>query len=284
MSSHCLERIGALIIAVAALTSGACAARELRVCADPDNLPYSHRDGSGFENRIAMVVARALEATPVFVWLPQGRGYIRKTLNARLCDVVIGVPDHFDPVRATRPYYRSTYVAVTRPGRYVFRAFDDPALKDAIIGVQLVGDDLAATPPGHALARHGLVDNVRGYTVYGEGRQGERMVRDVAQGQLSVALLWGPQGGYFAARMPQPLDVSPIAQPADLPGVPFEYAIAMGVRKSDSALQRELDDALVRSQGAIDAILRAYHVPRTDRELADGAGGDGDARFAGGTQ
>jgi mxaJ protein len=282
MSSRCLDRI-ALIIAVAALTSGVCGARELRVCADPDNLPYSQRDGSGFENRIAVVVARALDATPVFVWLPQGRGYIRKTLNARLCDVVMGVPDHFDPVRATRPYYRSTYVAVTRTG-FAFGAFDDPALKDAIIGVQLVGDDLAATPPGHALARHGLVDNVRGYTVYGEGRQGERMVRDVAQGQLSVALLWGPQGGYFAARMPQPLDVSPIAQPADLPGVPFEYAIAMGVRKNDAALQRDLDDALVRSQGAIDAILRAYHVPRTDREAADDAGSDGRAHSAGGLQ
>jgi mxaJ protein len=276
MSTRCLDRI-ALIVAIAASMSGVCAARELRVCADPDNLPYSHRDGSGFENRIAMVVARALDATPVFVWLPQGRGYIRKTLNARLCDVVMGVPDHFDPVRATRPYYRSTYVAVTRAG-FAFRQFDDPALKDVTIGVQLVGDDLAATPPGHALARHGLVDNVRGYTVYGEGRQGERMVRDVAQGQLSVALLWGPQGGYFAARMPQPLDVSPLAQPADLPGVPFEYAIAMGVRKSDAALQRELDDALVRSQGAIDAILRAYNVPRTDRLVA----GDARARDAGG--
>ncbi|MGE5526827.1 MAG: quinoprotein dehydrogenase-associated putative ABC transporter substrate-binding protein [Rhodospirillaceae bacterium] len=281
MSSRCLERIAAVLIVAAALASGACGARELRVCADPDNLPYSRRDGAGFENQIAVVLARALDATPTFVWVPQGRGYVRKTLNAGLCDVVMGVPAHYDPVRATRPYYRSTYVAVTRAGQYAFRDFDDPALRQLPIGVQLVGDDLAATPPGHALAQRGLIDNVRGYTIYGEGRQGERMVRDVARGDIAVALLWGPQGAYFAAHEAQPLDVYVVRQPPDLPDVPFEYAIAVGVRKSDVELQRELDAALERSQPAIDAILRAYNVPRTDRQLArDGAA----AHYAGAWQ
>lgn len=268
MSSLCLRRVPAIFLAFCALVSSVCAARELRICADPDNLPYSHSDGTGFENRIAVVVAQAIGATPVFVWLPQGRGYIRKTLNAGLCDVVMGVPAHFDPVRATQPYYRSTYVAVTQPGRFVFRGFDDPQLRRVLVGVQLVGDDLAATPPGHALAERGVIDNVRGYTVYGEGRQGERMVRDVAQGRIDVALLWGPQAAYFAARMLQPLDLRVVHQPSDLPDMPFEYGIALGVRKADDELQRELDRALARSQSEIDVILRAYHVPRADRQLA----------------
>src|SRR4051812_28900975 len=155
------ERTRRAVAGLLALTlcgaSGA-AERQLRVCADPDNLPYSRSDGSGFENRIAQTIAQALGATVSYAWLPQGRGLVRKTLNADLCDVLIGVPSEYDPVRTTAPYYRSSYVFVFRKGEGApYADFEDARLKTVRVGVQLVGDDLATTPPGHALAARGIV-------------------------------------------------------------------------------------------------------------------------------
>jgi quinoprotein dehydrogenase-associated probable ABC transporter substrate-binding protein len=203
------------------------------------------------------------QATPV--WLPQGRGYVRKTLNAGLCDVIVGVPAGFDPVRTTAPYYRSSYVFVSRAAAGApYRGFDDPRLATAKIGVQLVGDDLATTPPGHALAARGIIDNVRGYAVYGDAPQAQRMIDDVASGALDVALVWGPQAGYFAAREKVPMQISIAPAPPEIAGIPFTFAMSMGVRKRDTALQQALDAALARLQPAIDAILTEYNVPRVD--------------------
>lgn len=252
MSSRCLSLL--------LLTVACCAqARELRVCADPDNLPYSHRDGSGFENRIAELVARDLHAQVSYFWLPQTRGFVRKTLGAGECDLFIGVPAGFERVLATRPYYRSTYVAVTRADGEPF-AFTGAWLRTRRVGVQLVGNDLAATPPGHALARAGATDNVAGFPLYGKGPAARRMVDELAAGRLDAVLVWGPQGGYFARHAAVPLTVAPLAAPAGLP-VPFEFAIAMGVRKGDTALRDELDDVLARHRDEIGAILAEYGVP-----------------------
>jgi quinoprotein dehydrogenase-associated probable ABC transporter substrate-binding protein len=246
-------------VAVAAVAAG-----ELRVCADPQNLPYSREDGAGFENRVMQVVARELGAPLAMVWLPEGRGHIRKTLNAGLCDVLAGVPAMLDRVRTTAPYYESSYVFVSRADRGApYRSFDDPRLVTAKIGVQLIGDDLAATPPGHALAARGLT-NVVGYTVHGERAQVERMIEDVASGATDVAVAWGPQAGYFAARQAVPLRLGRADAPAELAQVPFVFAISMGVRKSDTALQQALDGALERARAEIDSILAEYAVPRVD--------------------
>ena len=264
MSSRCHKAFSTVLPLLAAALLGwaaAAQARELRVCADPDNLPYSHRDGSGFENRIAQLVARELHADLAYFWLPQARGFVRKTMGAGECDLFIGVPAGFERVLTTRPYYRSGYVAVTRTSTAPF-AFDGAWLRSRRVGVQLVGNDLAATPPGHALARAGATDNVMGFTVYGTGPAAQRMVAAVAGGQIDAALVWGPQAGYFAARAAVPLSVTPVAAPPGLP-VPFEFAIAMGVRKGDGALRDELDAAIGRQRSAIDAILAEYAVPRT---------------------
>jgi mxaJ protein len=267
-------RAARALIAIAcawALTFGAAlsAERELRVCADPDNLPYSHENGSGFENRIARLLAEDLNAKLTYTWLPQRRGFIRKTLNAETCDVVIGVPADFDLVRTTQSYYRSAYVFVFRAENgQAFRSFDDPRLKTVKVGVQLIGDDLAATPPGHALALRGIVDNVVGFPVYGERPQAELMIEAVATAKLDVALVWGPQAAYYARRQPVALAMTPARAPRELAALPFEFSMAMGVRKRDAALQGELDQVISRRRGELQAILLEYNVPLAETALA----------------
>jgi quinoprotein dehydrogenase-associated probable ABC transporter substrate-binding protein len=255
----------ALAILGVACAFGFAEGRELRVCADPDNLPLSHEDGNGFENRIARLVADEMRAELRFEWWPQrGHGFVRKTLGEGVCDVLVGVPSDFDRVMTTRPYYRSTYVFVDGARSKGLETFDDPRLSRLRVGVQLVGDDMAATPPGHALTLKGHVDNIRGFTVFGDGPASKRMIDAVVRGELDAALLWGPQAGFYAARQDAPLEVRVARPPPELAKIPFEYAIAMGVKRGNKALRDELDAILERRRGDIDAILAEYAVPRTD--------------------
>jgi mxaJ protein len=254
----------AALFAACLLAASGIAARELRVCADPDNLPYSHEDESGFENRIARVVAEEMGAELRYEWWPLRRGFVRKTMGEGVCDVFMGVPHDFERVTTTKPYYRSSYVFVDGPRARDVESFDDPRLASLTIGVQLVGNDMAATPPGHALASKGHVDNVRGYAVFGDAPAAERMVRALARGELDAALIWGPQAGYFAARSNAPLAIRPASAPAGLEKMPFEFDISIGVKRGNTALRDELDQILERRRAQIDAILAAYHVPRTD--------------------
>jgi quinoprotein dehydrogenase-associated probable ABC transporter substrate-binding protein len=266
MSSAC--RSAFLILGLVCV---ACAAqcRELRVCADPDNLPLSHEDGSGFENRIARLVAGEMGAELRYEWLPLRRGFVRKTMGAGLCNVFIGVPKAFERVMTTRPYYRSGYVFVSGAKARGVESFDDPRLRSLRLGVQLVGNDLAATPPGHALAMNGHVDNVRGFTIYGNGPVAQRMIAALTLGELDAALIWGPQAGHFATRSTTPLELRLARPPAGLADLPFEFDIAMGVRRGDTALCDELDAIIARRRSEIDAILAAYSVPRTDGSRGD---------------
>jgi quinoprotein dehydrogenase-associated probable ABC transporter substrate-binding protein len=190
---------------------------------------------------------------------------IFKTIGAGLCDVFIGVPKDFERVLSTKPYYRSAYVFVTGAKAREIDGLDDRRLANLRIGVQLVGNDLAATPPGHALARHGHVDNVRGSTVFGDGPAAQRMIAGVAAGELDVALAWGPQAGWYAARAHPALEVRLARHDSEPANLPFEFDIAMGVRRGDTALRDELDAIIDRRRAEIDAILAAYRVPRTDR-------------------
>jgi quinoprotein dehydrogenase-associated probable ABC transporter substrate-binding protein len=263
MSSRCPDILAAVLLALATHAAQAGDAAPLRVCADPDNMPYSQRDGSGFENRIARLVADDLHRPLAWFWQEQRRGFVRKTLGAGECDVLIGVPAGFDKVLRTRPYYRSTYVAVSRPGEPPFAGFEADQLRGRRFGVQLIGNDLAASPPGYALAEHGATANVTGFLVYGDGPAARRMVDAVAARDIDVALVWGPQAGYFVRHASVPLALAPVAAPAGLPA-PFDYAIAMGVRKGDTVLRDQLDEVLARRRADIDAILADYAVPRVD--------------------
>jgi mxaJ protein len=241
----------------------------LRVCADPNNLPFSNRRGEGFENRIAELLARDSGARLEYVWWAQRRGFIRNTLAAGRCDLVVGIPSSFELALATRPYYRSSYVFLTRRDRGLdLASFDDPALRDLRIGVHLIGDDYANAPPAHALARRGMVTNVVGYSIYGdyaEESPPSRLVTAVAGGEVDAAVVWGPLAGYFAPRQQEPLSLAPVSPQIDIPFLPFVFDIAMGVRRGDEARRDALDEFLVRRRGEIDAILADYGVPRLDR-------------------
>ena len=256
----------AAALSLAALAAAAPAPRELRVCADPNNLPFTNRAGEGFENRIAELVARDLHARLSYTWWAQRRGFFRNTLNASLCDVVMGVPSDFEMARPTEPYYRSSYVFVTRRDRHLaIASLDDTVLRRLRIGVQLIGNDYMNTPPAHALSRRGMVANVIGYTVYGdytEPNPPARIVDAVARGDVDVAIVWGPLGGYFASRERVPLVVTPVSPEMEPPGIPLAYSISMGVRKKDDALRRELDRVIETRRTEIGRILDAYGVPR----------------------
>lgn len=238
----------------------------LRICSDPNNLPFSNQAGEGFENRIANLVARDLGARVEYTWWAQRRGFVRNTLNAHACDVVMGTPAHVDMMLTTLPYYRSTYVFVTRRDRRLsIASFDDARLRKLRIGVPIIGDDYASTPPVHALVRRGLTANMVAFTVYGDYAQPNppaRLVEAVARGSIDVAVAWGPLAGYVARHSSVPLTLTPVHQPADLRLVPFAYDIAVGVRKTDTTLRARLDSVIVRRRAEIDGILDAYGVPR----------------------
>jgi mxaJ protein len=257
-----------LVAAVVAAARVTPARPVLRVCSDPNNLPFSDERGRGFENKIAVLVARDLGEDLRYTWWAQRRGFVRNTLAAGKCDVLIGAPVRYERVLATAPYYRSSYVFVSRRDRVLrLRSFDDPLLRRLRIGVQMIGDDYANSPPAHALARRGIVGNVAGYMVYGDYARPNppaRIVEAVAAGDVDVAVVWGPLAGYFAQRSPVPLDVVPVAPALDPPALPLTFDIAMGVRRGDTVLRARLDDVLRRRRREIDAILGAYGVPRGD--------------------
>jgi mxaJ protein len=259
------------VAAALALTLAAChrtPQRTIRVCADPNNLPYSNQAQQGFENRIADLLARDRHAALEYTWWAQRRGFVRNTLSAGSCDIVLGVPAGFDPVRTTRPYYTSTYVFAARQDRQLhLGSLDDPRLKSLRIGVQMIGDDFTNTPPAHALSRRGLVRNVVGYSVFGNYAQPNPLadiMLAVEKGEVDAAVVWGPPAGYFARHAARHVEITPISPRADGPARPFVFAIAMGVRKKDATLARELDDFIARRQPDIDRILAEYGVPRAE--------------------
>lgn len=247
----------------------------LRVCADPDNLPSSNKTGDGFDNKIAALLAKELGDSLAYVWWPQRRGFIRNTLRARECDVVFGLPVGYDPVLSTKPYYRSTYYLVYPEDRKLgLKSLDDSALKRLRIGVNLIGDDYAHTPPVHALLARGISANVTGFsTFYGEEHHPGEIITALERGDIDVAIAWGPVAGYFAKRAKIPLTLVPL--PDDkASGLPFVFDIGIGVRRSDRELKARLDETVDRLRPGIARILEEYNVPTVTWPTATGTGSD----------
>jgi quinoprotein dehydrogenase-associated probable ABC transporter substrate-binding protein len=243
----------------------------LRVCADPNNLPFSNRRGEGFENRLAELLAREMNLRLEYTWWAQRRGFFRSTLKAGLCDVVMGVPSSLEMALTTAPYYRSTYVFLYRKDRNLkIASFDDPALRQLKIGVQMIGDDFSNTPPAHALTNRGMVENVRGYMVYGDYAKenpAASIVDAVEKGEVDVAVVWGPLGGYFARRT-KSLEVVPVKPEIDQPFLPFVYDISVGTRRNDQDLRDRIDRILQEKRTEIRELLKDYGVPEVGMRAA----------------
>lgn len=254
MSFRCLSLV--LWLAAAA---GAAAAPPLRICADPDNLPFSNRNAQGFENRIAALVARHAGRTPVFVWARSRRGFLREQFNKGACDVLIGVPVGMKRVLTTHAYYRSAYVFVTARRDHVqIASFNDPHLNGRRIGLQVLESDYS--PPSLPLIRNGHAAQLVGFESF--GTRGADIVRAVADGRLGTAVVWGPVAGYFASALKLPVVLTPVSPPVDSSGIPFAFSMAMAVHTQDTALRDALNAALDHEQEEIGRILTAYHIPQ----------------------
>jgi mxaJ protein len=259
-------RLLTALLALLLLVAGATAsdAPVLRVCADPNNLPFSNRAGAGFEDALAELVGDALGRRVEHYFWAQRRGFLRNTLKADKCDVVMGVPEELEGVLTTTPYYRSGYVAVTRAELAPpLHSLDDPRLRSLKVGVPVVGDDYENPPPVHALSRRGIVDNVVGFSVFGDYAKDSpplELVRAVGRGEIDVALAWGPVAGFVARDSHPRLQLHAITPQRDGPQR-FVFAIAMGVRPDDRALARQLNGVLATNRKRIEALLHDFGIP-----------------------
>lgn len=265
-----MKRAVVLLLLVLAACSQHAQEKVLRVCADPNNLPFSNRAGQGFENRLARLIAHDLGAKLQYVWWAQRRGNLRETLKAGRCDLVPGVGSTIEGIATSAPYYRSSYMVVTRPGSGLetLNSFDDPRLKKLRIGVQLIGDDGVNTPPAHALMHRGIVENVRGYMVQGDYRRKfpqDAILDALAGGTIDVAYVWGPVAGYYALRHPRAVTIRPVSPAFDGPQLPMVFDVSVGVRKDDTDLLHRVDAVLRAHQPQIERLLRGYDLPLVQR-------------------
>lgn len=244
-------------IAILVVCAGFGHAMELKVCADPDALPFSNRAQQGFENKLAVMLARDMHAQLTYTWQRMGRGFVRNFINKAQCDVVLGIPSNFRQMLTTDPYYRSTYVFVTRKSRKLHLAsFDDQRLRSMQVGVQVIGEEY--TPPALALGRRGLLANIVGFET--TGTRSQSVMQAVLDGKVDAAVVWGPLAGYFAKRHPAALEISP-APEVDIPALPFTFMISMGVRKGNTELRDRLNHFLNRRRPDIERLLRSYGTP-----------------------
>jgi quinoprotein dehydrogenase-associated probable ABC transporter substrate-binding protein len=236
----------------------------LRVCADPNNLPFSNQAGEGFENKIAQLIAKKLGKDLTYAYYPGATGFVRNTLNAHLCDVILGVPQGNDLVQPTNPYYRTSYAAVVRTGSDLegLKSLADPRLKENGRRIGLV----ANTPPGNILAANGLLGSLKSYPLMVDTRfdsSSAAMIRDLENKTIDVALLWGPIAGYYAKKSSGALTATPLA---DENGARMSFRIAFGVRHSDQNWKRELNQLIAQNKSEIDKILVDAGVPMLDEE------------------
>lgn len=257
----CLAAV--LLLALAAPAALAQQPTALRVCADPDNWPMSRRDGAGFENRIARVLAQEMKVPLQVHWVPlQGR-VVKATLGARVCDVLMGVPEGFARTATSKPYYRSSFVWVQPAGATPLTGFSDARLAGMRVGLPSVRRDPTATPPGLALQESGTGARLVAFPAE-DGRVADRLFAALAERSIEAVVLWGPQAGWYVKRPGVRLQMVPVRLPPDLSRLPAEVSISLAVRPGDSVLLRALDHAVERSRGRIDAILHDFGVPRVD--------------------
>jgi quinoprotein dehydrogenase-associated probable ABC transporter substrate-binding protein len=233
----------------------------LRVCADPRNLPFSNEKGEGFENKLAELLAAKLQKKLDYMYFPQATGFVRVTLGAHRCDVIMGFPQGDDLVQGTNPYYRTAYALISKQGSGLedVTALEDARLKGKHIGI------VAGTPPGTNMAVNGLMANAKPYPLMIDTRvdsSAEAMVNDLAKGEIDAGVLWGPMAGFYARKSNPPLHVTPLVN--EKTGPQLVYRIGMGVRRADQNWKRLLNRLIQENQPEINKILADYGVPLLD--------------------
>ena len=236
----------------------------MRVCADPDNMPFSNEKGEGFENKLAELIAEKLNTEFDYVWFSEATGYVPNTMGQDACDLVMGYAQGTGLIDDTNPYYYTSYVLLYReddPNLSGVDRLSDPRLKNKRIGL------VARTPPASILAMHGLVANAKPFEIFAGESQSKAaadMVAEIAAGKLDAGLLWGPVGGYYARRSPVLLNVVPLVKESAGPST--IYGITMGVRPNDPQWKHKINKVIAENQGDINLILQSYDVPLMDPE------------------
>ncbi|MGF6426104.1 MULTISPECIES: substrate-binding domain-containing protein [Bradyrhizobium] len=236
-------------------------ARVLRICADPRNLPFSNDKGEGFENKIGELLAGKLQKKLDYMFFPQATGFVRMTLGAHRCDVIMGFPQGDDLAQGTNPYYRTAYAIVAKPGSGLdeVTTLEDERLKGKHIGI------VAGTPPATNMAINGLMTNAKPYPLMIDTRydsSAEAMMTDLAKGEIDAGILWGPMAGFYAKKANPPLHITPLVK--ETTGPKLVYRIGMGVRASDQNWKRQLNRLIQENQPEINKILLDYGVPLLD--------------------
>ena len=247
---------------------------KIRVCADPDNMPSSNDKMQGYENKLATLISQELKAKLEYVWYPTRRGYFR-ILNGMYCDMALEAPAGLDMAGATKPYFRSGYVFVTRKGSGLddIKSLADPRLKKAKIGVNIYTSDAENSPPAMALSHYGVVGNLVGYsTFFDDINRPEDIINAVVKKNVDLAIAWGPLAGYYAKHSPVPLVLTPLPARDSLSDFPFQYNIGIAVRRRDKEFKDSLEAVLTRRQPEVQAILKEYAVPLLPIE--QGRGGE----------
>jgi quinoprotein dehydrogenase-associated probable ABC transporter substrate-binding protein len=234
-----------------------------RVCADPRNLPFSNEAGEGFENKLAELFAKKLDKKVAYAWYPGATGFVRNTLNAHKCDVIMGFPQGNDFAQVTNPYYRTSYTLIFKPGSGIdaVDSLDDSILKTKRIGI------VAGTPPATYMAKKGLLAKAKSYPLTIDTRfdsTSQTMIKDLESGEIDVGILWGPIAGYYAKNERPKLSIAPLTK--EQGGPRLAYRIGMGVRASDQEFKRLLNRMIQENQHEIDAILLSYGAPLLDEK------------------
>ena len=235
----------------------------LRVCADPNNLPFSNEKGEGFENKVSELLAAKLDKKLAYVWYPQATGFVRNTLGAHRCDLIPGFPQGDELVQSTNPYYRTAYALVIKPGTGLddLDRLGDPRFAGKRIGI------VAGTPPATYLAVNGLMRSAKPYPLVVDTRvdsSAQAMMRDLASGEIDVGILWGPMAGYYARQANPPLRVVPLLRESGGPQLAFR--IAMGVRATDQNWKRQLNRLIAENQPELNRLLLSFGVPLLDEK------------------
>jgi quinoprotein dehydrogenase-associated probable ABC transporter substrate-binding protein len=235
--------------------------KTLRVCADPHNMPFSTDKGEGFENKLAELFAAQLGKDLSYTWYPQAPGFVRNTLRAYKCDVLMGIPQGDDVVQVTNPYYRTAYALVVKEGSGLdgIDTLRDARLKGKRLGI------VAGTPPADYMAVNGLMSNAKPYPLVIDTRvdsSAAAMMRDLSTGEIDAGIIWGPMAGYYARQGPAAMIVVPLVK--ETGGPRLAYRIAMGVRYTDQEWKRSLNRKIAENQNAINRLLLSFGVPLLD--------------------